>query len=483
MEQELCRITIRGGLIAPGELKEILQLVEECGLGYIHFGSRQDILFPKTPGLAVAAARYPQWEVEEISKKTHQNILSSYVSADILPATSWLTGTSYLYILEQFRYKPELEINLVDPQQRLVPLFTGNLNFIASKHFDYWYLHLDLPGYGQPDYYPVLVHSWDIPTIAQAIEEHFEDAENIQTLFDLVSKLTETNNRTIDQDLSIPFYPFPYYEGMNRMGVDQYWLGLYWRNNRYDLAFMKAMCDLCFDCKIGKICITPWKSFIIKGIQREDKLLWEKFLGSKGINVRHSSLELNWHLPVNDPDALVLKKFLVQAFDQQDISTYGLTFGIASSYSKRFTSIVIEKNSIPQFEQPFKIQPTYSVLHSEDFDPNTCRYKVYAQDVSQAQLPGLLMELSQLYFQLLNTNTQYRTPIKKQDNPLLIVTENPLFQCSDCLSLYDEKLGDPANNMEAGTPFENLPETYCCPLCEAPKTSFLPYKKTLAPAG
>ena len=123
------------------------------------------------------------------------------------------------------------------------------------------------------------------------------------------------------------------------------------------------------------------------------------------------------------------------------------------------------------------------MLHSEDFDPNTCRYKVYAQDVSQAQLPGLLMELSQLYFQLLNTNTQYRTPIKKQDNPLLIVTENPLFQCSDCLSLYDEKLGDPANNMEAGTPFENLPETYCCPLCEAPKTSFLPYKKTLAPAG
>jgi len=68
------------------------------------------------------------------------------------------------------------------------------------------------------------------------------------------------------------------------------------------------MCDLCSENKIGKISITPWKSFIVKGIPQHSKLKWEKFLGKFGINVRHSMLEMNWHLPVNDKDALSLKK-------------------------------------------------------------------------------------------------------------------------------------------------------------------------------
>ena len=46
-------------------------------------------------------------------------------------------------------------------------------------------------------------------------------------------------------------------------------------------------------------------------------------MGKFGINERHSSLELNWHLPVIDREALELKKFLVRELDQQDISTDG----------------------------------------------------------------------------------------------------------------------------------------------------------------
>ena len=48
--------------------------------------------------------------------------------------------------------------------------------------------------------------------------------------------LRGTNNRTVDKPLEVPFYPFPYFEGMNKIGMDKYWLGLYWRNNQYDIS-------------------------------------------------------------------------------------------------------------------------------------------------------------------------------------------------------------------------------------------------------
>ena len=71
----------------------------------------------------------------------------------------------------------------------------------------------------------------------------------------------------------------------------------------------EAFCDFCMMHRIGKICITPWKSFIVKGINKMDKSSFEQFLGQKGINIRHSSFELNWHLPVANEKALQLKIF------------------------------------------------------------------------------------------------------------------------------------------------------------------------------
>ena len=469
---ELCRILIKGGVLSPSELLQIIDLVEACDLDYFHFGSRQDILFPKNDKLQEVGKQFPNLEVEELSNNQYHNIVSSYVSADILPATSWLTSTIYLYILEQFRFLPELEINITDPHQRLVPLFTGNLNFIASKHDDYWYLHLDLPGYDESDYYPVLIHTWNIATIAQTIQDFYGKTDTIQALFEIVNEKVITQNRTIDTHLSIPYQPFPYYEGMNKMNIDQYWLGLYWRNNKYNLRFLRAMCELCAECKIGKICITPWKSFVVKGIHETTKVTWEKFLGKYGINVRHSSLELNWHLPVNDDESLELKRFMVRNFDQNDISTYGLTFSISSSRTmKYFTSIVIAKNPSPTLSQKFEIRPTYNVQFSQDFDSNTRQYLTYAQDVDKVELPGLLMELSQLYFEQLG-NTTYQENGKSNTDVSSNGITRKIYQCRSCLTIYDAHFGEPEQAIVPGTPFEMLPKDYCCPVCEAPKSSF-----------
>ncbi len=467
--KKLNRILINGGVLSPGELKHICETAESLGMNSISFGSRQDIIFPKD---------IEKKDLEEL--KTLQfvfpdedeihNIVSSYVSSDIFNNTSWLTSARYLYVIEQFKYKPRLRINITDPKQRLVPLFTGNINFIASENEDYWHLYLRLPNWRKTKMYPALIYSWDLHKVAQAIEDVLiEEPENVDTVFELVNDAIETNNRTVDKPLEVPFHPFPYYEGMNRI-EDKYWLGLYWRNNLYDTTFLKEMCDLCFENKIGKISITPWKSFIVKGIPIESKLVWEKLLGRFGINVRHSMLELNWHLPVNNIEALNLKKYLVTNFDQNDISTYGLTFGITDfdHNSYNFTSIVIEKNKQPEQIGDFVIRDTYNLLYAKNFDPNTREYIVHVQDVDKVELPGLLMELSKLYFEQLGSEQEVNSPKTSKKE----TTEEEIHQCSECMTVYHKDYGDVTQNITPGTSFEELPSSYECSVCGAPKSSY-----------
>jgi rubredoxin len=37
--------------------------------------------------------------------------------------------------------------------------------------------------------------------------------------------------------------------------------------------------------------------------------------------------------------------------------------------------------------------------------------------------------------------------------------------CSVCGYVYDQKRGEPHRGIKAGTPFEDLPESYTCPVC------------------
>ena len=326
----------------------------------------------------------------------------------------------------------------------------GNLTFIASHHEDYWYLHVKLPHWENAAYYPVLIYSWDIVTLCQAIEEIHPQVEEVQELFGIL-------NRQLD-------------EGMNRMGPDMYWLGLYWRNNRYDLSLLKELCGFCLNNSVGKICITPWKSLIIKGIRQANRAELEQFLGQRGINIRHSQLEMNWHLPVDDQEALDLKQYLVRSFDQKDISTYGLTFGVSNDTGKRshFSSVILEKNDRPEIVGPYEVRPTYNVLHFKDFDPNTRIYNLYAQEVDRENLPELLIELSKEYFgQLGGVKPQVQAPVKKE-----VLPESEVHQCIECQTVYDMKYGDESAGIRPGSPFEKLPDSYQCPVCGSPKSSF-----------
>ena len=473
-KSDLIRAFVKGGFLSPADLLKIMELSKTLGNKYVLFGSRQDIMFPSNGADEQALEKgfraiHIDYELGG-DQSIYQNIVSSYAVVNVVETTNWVKEDTYNVIIDGFDYTPRLKINIVDPVQGLVPLFTGELNFIASKEENYWYLYIRDPRKGQViECWPRLIFGHDIPRIARELEKIFLEllpftAEELHMI--LKNNYVRINYKPIAEKLKFPETPFPYYEGLNAMRNNQYWLGLYWRNNQYDIDFMTAACRLCQETNISKINIIPWKAFVIKGIKASDRIRWEKLMGKFGINERHSSLELNWHLPVIDREALDLKKFLVRELDQQDISTHGLTFTIKTNRDMfLFTAIVIEKSSTPGEH--------YNILYAKNFNPNNTIHHTYARNVKKEMIPSLLIELSKLYYRQLNPEKETTGEVKPEVHVNGFVTS---FQCSNCLTIYDKKYGDPTSNIPAGVPFEALPDTYKCHVCDSSKRYFLPVK-------
>ena len=468
---DLVRVFVKGGIMSPGDFQKTIQAASELGTSYVHLGSRQDILFPlKSQNPDYLAATFDTIRVNyDANGEGFQNIISSYAALDVMPTTHWLASHIYHYILDTFDYKPRLKVNITDPVQSLVPLFTGNINFIASSHDNYWFLYLRFSELDpKPWCAPELIYGYDLAKVAKAIEEidpvrsQLKYPEIYQKIKDNVSP----NAQKIHQELVYPEATSPYYEGMNRIAGGKYWLGLYWRNNKFTINFLEALCRLCLETNIGNISLTPWKSIIVKGIAEKDRLSWEKLLGKFGINIRHSSLELNWHLPVLDEEALDIKNYLVRSLDKQDISTNGLSFSVKTKHMSLFTSVAIEKVKKEKENDP----DTFNILYSKDFNPNLSEYFYYVKNVSKEILPPLLIELSYKYYEQLEGKKSIEPHRDAGGAPV----QKPYlkYQCSACLTVYDEKYGDPAADIPSGTSFMKLSGMYCCSVCDSPKSAF-----------
>jgi rubredoxin len=466
--KDLVRVFVKGGMISPADFLKIILTAEKLGANHIHLGSRQDLLFAaEESSKSILDETFQSIQTEyEINTFNYQNISSSYVSQDILPGKKWLASHVYHYVLDSFDYRSRYRINIVDPMQSLVPLFTGHINFLASNQDDYWYVYLRFSDIQDvPWQMPLLVYSQDLVKLARALEEERveERGWTYQEIFTFLTENVKMNTQPVTENLVLPEPHFPYYEGINRLPDGKYWLGLYWRDNNYRISILKAIVERSIETDVGEISLTPWKSLIIKGISESDLLGWEKLMGRFGMNLRHSALELNWHLPALDREALDLKFYLVRELDKQDISTSGLSFTIKTSDDIRlFTSVVIEKNSSENGSE------TYNLLYSRNFNPNTNGYQTYASSVPKSVLASLIVELSFVYYDNLTDDRVLSPKVKS-------ITDNiqkELYQCIHCQTVYDPEFGDAEAGVEPGTSFSALAEDYVCPTCGGKKKGY-----------
>ncbi len=481
-QTHLVKINLSGGIVPAGDLLTILEAAERAEVEHVQFGHRQQLLFTvaaaQRRGLvqALAQAGIPC----EVDADRHPNITSSYVIEDVFHNTTWLREGVYKDILDLFDYQPQLKINLIDRNQTFIPFFTGNLNFITSDTPNYWYLHLRFPKTNALYCWPQLVYSEDIAGLSRAVEwaifahkDQFYDQPAADGA--LLHRLVSTSQRFVVQPLgaplALPQFTLPYYEGFNRYG-SKLWLGIYRRNEQFAVAFLKDVCQICLTTRLGELCTTPWKSFIIKGIDLTDRPHWDAVLRRHRINVRHAANELNWQVEDHCATGLALKHELVRHFNEEDIRTYQLCFAIKTQPKTGLFGSIVVRSHFDTLTQTGLHAEQYEVLHTRDFNPNSKDFISFRKKVSRENLPWYLAQLCDQFYEQQAATSPSTTAEETPPTPLAELSQPLLYQCPRCRTVYEAAYGEPAQSIAPGTPFSDLVD-YRCPTCEAPAAEFV----------
>ncbi len=459
------KVNFKGGSISTGALSNLLCVLEEAQVDVLHLGQRQNLYFDVAEtlkGKTDALMDDKSFDFE-IDKNEFPNIISSYVGEDVFTSHPWVSEGMYQDVLESFMYRPRLKINIVDPTQGLVPLFTGNINIVCStKSVNFWFVYVKHVSLDGMQLYPQMIYTTEIGAFCEQLEMELltNKEDDLKQIAERINKSNTYISTEVTEELVLDRIRFPHYEGMVSY-ENKNWLGIYRRNNNFSKEFLAAILDLCAETKIAEIHITPWQTLAIKGVAEVHRILWEKLLGKYGVNIRHSALELNWQLPDLDPEAQELKMFLVRQFDEHDIRTYGLSFSVKSKSMEIATSVIIEKRSG---------EDRYNILFAEDFNPTKQKHVIYAEEVDRNELVFVLERLCRKYYEQLNSEQQKSVVVNKDNNAKSI--SKIVMQCKHCFTIYDPEFGDEVNSIKPGVLFTALNDNYCCSVCDAPKSDF-----------
>ncbi len=480
-DYSLLKINLIGGIVSPGTLEVILQAAKQADVRQVRFGARQQLhLWVKAEtmrgsGLLQLKEQLSSLGIDyEIDSEIHPNIISSYCAQEVFPTGQWLSEGIYKDILDGFDFSPQLKINISDNQQSFTPFFTGNLNFIASSTPNFWYLYIRYKQSNQLFRLPILIYTLEIPKVAKRLEQLLLSERPLQgdLLYEQLMAQGQIIAQNATEEVQLPQFMLPYYEGFNRYG-NKTWLGIYRRHETFDIDFLIEMCHIALATKIGQICVTPWKSLIIKNISNQDRLVWDKLLGKFGINVRHAANELNWQVEDLCEEGLALKHRIVREFDGEDVRTFGLCFAIQTrSKSEVYGSVVIKKRKIFG-----GLSSVYDIYHTSDFNPNTRTLTLFEKGLNKAHIAEILQRLSKRYYQQHTLLASQPVPVKPQEAK---PTSYGVHQCQTCFTIYDDRFGDSFNGIAAGIRFAALPEDYCCPICESAKSTFKAVEVSLA---
>lgn len=464
------KINFNGGIISPGDLYNILVAATGAGVLKVSFGLRQQLLIEtdnENADLLTGELRKLNVFFETNADQC-PNIVSSYPAEEVFINNTWLSEGVYKDILDLIDYQPVLKINISDSNQSFTPLLTGNINWVASasaQHF--WHLFIRFPQTNVVYEWTQLVYTNDIARLSKDIESViYNNAElflgNKEAKGEKLFSLLNTNNyitKPAESLAVLPAFNLPYYEGLNRYN-NKYWLGVYRRDELFSIDFLKELCLLCLDTRIGQLCSTPWKTIIVKGIEEKDKIKWNHLLEKYQVNIRHAANELNFQVEDNCRKGLEIKNYIVKALNNDDIRTFGVCIGIKTRRkSEVFSSILIRRRPLLRLFG-VELLPVYDILCAHDFNPNERTGFIFSKNNPQFLLVEQLRRSVVAFY-------NYRSTIKKKaEKSILSKKESQtkpaieyVHQCTYCLTVYDEAPGEP-------------PADYLCPLCEAPKENF-----------
>ncbi|UHG93909.1 rubredoxin [Spirosoma oryzicola] len=469
------KVNLPAGIVSPGALQLVLKLAYDAKVRTVRFGARQQLLMTvHYEDMRFFEKELKQHQIKyEINTEQFPNIISSYCGEEVFRTGAWLRESEYHTVLDQFDYQPRLKVNLSDANQSFTPFFTGNLNFIASPEPHFWFLYIRPKQRNTLFRWPELVYTNDIGRLAKALEQAMLDEaiQEEEALYNAVTTAQPFVTQPASQDVELPDFSLPYYEGFNRYG-QRSWLGLYRRDEQFSIAFLLDVCALCLKTRVGELCTTPWKSLIIKGIEEKDRAAWSHILGKHNINVRHAANELAWQTEDYTTDGTQLKSYVMRYFEKNDTRTFGLCFGVQTQpKSEVFGSVLIRQRPVFRVGK-LALFSVYDLYFTDNFNPNSRTYHLFERGLLKIHVPAQIERLCRKFSaRRLSRNDE---PLdRKVDQPEVDVQERPkVHQCSHCFTVYDSQFGEPLRGVSNGVSFALLSNDFTCPTCDAPKEDF-----------
>ncbi|MCU0448682.1 MAG: rubredoxin [Bernardetiaceae bacterium] len=424
---------------------------------YLSLSARQEILLPLA-ATAQAALAAEGFKVAPFPAETGPyNLVTSQVAAGLYPAVPWLAADTYAEVLETLPAALGLPVNLTDAQQPLVPRFGGELNLLASLRPDYWHVFGQRPDGSGRQAVPGLVETRGLAPLLHWAEAHRANLPAALRAWPAqVPAPVLAHWLPQAEAAAVTPLPFPALEGFSTPAGPA-WLGLFRRDYRFSLPFLAALAQLAAGQKIGRLYLTPWRTWVVKDLRAEHRPAWELLLGRHQFSTQHSPTELRWQLPDGDEVAHAQARAWASELHGREAQLGPLSFALASQPFPVATSVLIKPEN-----------GGYALAHTPRFERSGGPWVWAAHSLAPAQVPEALIHLAQTFFE--QNQASQPSPAPAELPEAATSPGYPVLQCSHCLSVYDPQVGDPAAQVPPQTPPEALPDSYCCHLCAAPRS-------------
>ena len=168
------------------------------------------------------------------------------------------------------------------------------------------------------------------------------------------------------------------------------------------------------------------------------------------------------------------RKFVVSILSEEAPMTFIGLFGFKSGRDVNKLQNVKTKTAVTQV--PVVLDHTVSYLEVEvDSEMDCGTHTIFVGRIVDCDVVSDAVPMTYAYYQKVKGGKSPKTaPTYSKEEPAAAVKPQTAasYVCSVCGYVYEPAKGDPDNGIAAGTPFEDVPDSWTCPVCGADKSKF-----------
>ncbi len=459
-----------GGRVPLSVLRRAAEIAMVYGNGNLRLGSRQEIILCAIPSSNRDRVRRDLGSLLLEHHPRRPNIVTTRAVCGRGDRTPWLSDGAFDSVLAQFASPPAFPVNLSDPRQCHLPLYTGQINFIGSPEPSFWRVSFHAKGQLRPVLLSAAVHSDGVAAATFVIQQAIlrDNATNLPELQRNLEECLGSMLRDVDSDHRPPREENRPIVGFDRDGASEaYTLGIPVFGQPLPGQFLVDLCLAARKESIATAGVTPWQSLLIHGIPASASTVFERLLIQHRISLNTGAWNNVCIEGFLTPDAVREGRDLITALNDACPYSGSLSIGLTElSATVPDTPIVVRADSRTT-RWPFRPQPRYTVYVRENFERFNLMLIPRASGVNVGGLIDAVLELVD-YF-----GTGQRAAASPPVSAIGVRSGMLVHQCMECRTEYSEQFGDPLGGIDAGTPFAELPSDWNCPTCGAPQSKYI----------